>query len=112
MLVLARRFAPKPVDRPIARGGDDPPGRARRYAGLRPLLHRRREPILYGVLRDLQIAEDPRQYGDRPPMLGPEHPGDVDLGHTPVLPGEAAAEPVAVLRHVMRRTGGPRRAAL
>ena len=73
MLVRPRRLPPQAVDRAVASGRDDPSRRTRRYAGLRPLLDRRRERILDGVLSDLEVAEHPGQHGNRPPMLGPEH---------------------------------------
>src|SRR6185312_6862560 len=77
LLVGPRGLAAQPVDRPVPGGRDDPAARTRRYAALRPLLHRRRERILYGVLGDLQIPEDPRQHRNRPAVLGAEDPGQI-----------------------------------
>ena len=74
----AGRLPAQPVDRPVAGGGDDPAGRARRQAGRRPALHGRGERVLDRLLGDVDVAEDADQDGHRAAVLRAEDP--LDLG--------------------------------
>ena len=63
VLVLAEGLAAQPVDRPVAGGGDDPPGRARGQPGGRPAPDRLGERVLDRLLGDvaegdIDIAEE------------------------------------------------------
>src|ERR1019366_720660 len=49
---------PDTVDRLVPRGAEDPGGRTLRLS-VAPLIHSRREGILEGVFRELNVANDP-----------------------------------------------------
>ena len=53
------------VDPPVAGGRDDPAGRARRQAGLRPPLQRDHEGVLDRFLGEVDVAEEADQAGHR-----------------------------------------------
>src|SRR5438270_12723440 len=67
--VRAGRLAAELIDRPVASGGDDPPGRARGEPGGWPALHRRGERVLHRFLGDVDVAEDADQDGHRATVL-------------------------------------------
>ena len=92
LAVLARRLAAQPVDRAVARRGDDPAGRARRQPALGPAPHRLGERVLDRLLGDVDVAEDADQDGHRAAVLLAEDTLDVHVSR-------------------VRRTGGPRSAA-
>ncbi len=75
--VGARGLAAQAVDRPAARGGDDPAGRARRQAVGRPPLDGRDEGVRDRVLGDAEVAEDAGEDRDRAAVLGAEHALDL-----------------------------------
>jgi hypothetical protein len=61
---------PDAVDRPVARGRDDPRARVSGIAVARPALECRRERVLDGVLGELEVSERPREDADGiPPLL-------------------------------------------
>ena len=102
--VGARRLAPQAVDRPVARGRDDPAGRARREAVRRPALDRRGERVRDGVLGDVDVAEDADEDRDRAAVLRAEHALDlrraarVHAGSgSRAGPGTAAPRPAAIV---------------
>src|SRR5919109_990556 len=78
--VLAGRLPAEAVDRPVAGGGDDPPGGAGRQPCRRPPLHRRGEGVLDRLLGDVDVAEDADQDRDRAAVLLAEHPLDLRGG--------------------------------
>jgi hypothetical protein len=65
-----------PVDRPVARGGDDPRAGVRRDAVGRPTLERRDVRIGDGLLGEVEVTEDPDERRDGAPVLLVEDPGD------------------------------------
>ena len=65
-----------PVDRAIPRGGGDPRARVVRDATGRPRLQGRDEGLLDDLLGKVEVAEDPDQRRDGPPVLLPEDTGD------------------------------------
>src|SRR5690242_14594705 len=77
--VLARpgSLAAEPVDGPVARGGDDPAGRARRPSVLRPSPGRLGERVLDRVLGGVDVAEHAGQDGYRAAVLRAEDALDV-----------------------------------
>ena len=83
-------LAPQPVDRAVARGHDDPCRRVLRHAGDRPALQRDQERVLDGFLRPVEVAEDPRQDGDRLARLASEQAVDENVLRSRQ---DAAAEP-------------------
>jgi hypothetical protein len=65
-----RAIAVDPVDRPVARGRDQPRARVARGAVARPALGRDRERLLRGFLGEVEIAEEADQRGqDAAPLL-------------------------------------------
>jgi hypothetical protein len=70
--ILTRGLAPQLVDRRVARGGDDPPGRAGRDAVGGPALGRLRERLLDRVLGDVDVAEDAGENGNSTTVLRAE----------------------------------------
>ena len=70
-------LAPEPVDRAVARGGDDPGARARRRPVARPALERDREGVLHRVLGELEVAEDAGECCDGTAPFLPEDAADV-----------------------------------
>ena len=77
MSILARRFAPEPIDRAVLRRGDDPAHRARRRAARRPAPQRLGERVLHRFLGEVDVAEDADQHGDRAAVLRAEHAFDL-----------------------------------
>jgi hypothetical protein len=69
--VALHALAPQPIDRPVARDGDDPRGRVARDALARPALHRGGERILHRLLGQVPVPEGPDQRRDRPPEVLP-----------------------------------------
>ena len=67
--VVARGLAAQPIDRAVASGRDDPAGRRRRHAAVRPARDRRGERVLHGLLGDVDVAEDAGEDRHRPPVL-------------------------------------------
>ena len=67
--VVAGGLAPDPVDRAVAGRRDDPPGRVRRHAALRPALERDGEGVLDRLLGEVDVAEEADQGGDGAPAL-------------------------------------------
>jgi len=63
--IAARALTAQAIDRAIARRGDDPASRARRYAIGRPALQRNRERILDCFFGDINVAEGANQDRDR-----------------------------------------------
>ena len=63
--IAARRLAAQPIDRAVARGGDDPAGGAGRKPACRPVLQGRGKRVLDGVLRDVDVAEHAHQHRHR-----------------------------------------------
>ncbi len=88
MAVLADGLPAEAVDCPVARGSDDPAGRAWRRAGARPAFNGHGEGLLDRLLGEVDIAEAADQDGDRAPVLPPEHVGDLFGRH---LPHDAAS---------------------
>jgi hypothetical protein len=72
-------LAPDPVDRPVARRGDDPRRRVRGRAVARPALQRDQERVLDRLLGAIEVAEDAREQRDRLPRLAPEQAVDEDV---------------------------------
>jgi hypothetical protein len=66
--VVARGLAAEPAIAAL-RGRDDPAGRARRHAGLRPALQRPRERVLNRLLGDVDVTEHAHEHGDRATVL-------------------------------------------
>ena len=70
--VLTGRLPAEAVDGPVAGGGDDPAGRARRQAVRWPPLYRHGERVLYRIFGDVEVAEGAGQDGHRAAVLGAE----------------------------------------
>jgi hypothetical protein len=97
-LVEIAALAAKPVNRAVAGGPDDPGAGIGREPVARPALERNRERVLDGLLREVDVAEDPDQGRDRPPGLAPEQavddrfrPGYADRAASPAGLGNPAA---------------------
>ena len=74
-LLSSRRRAPlgpQPVDRAVARRGDDPRRRVGGDAVARPALERDRARVLDRLLGAVEVAERAGERGDRLPRLAPE----------------------------------------
>ncbi len=71
-----RPLAPQAVDRPVARGREDPGQRRVRRPVARPAGERGRVGVLQRVLGAVDVAEDARQDRQRPPVLLADEPGD------------------------------------
>jgi hypothetical protein len=67
--ILASGVTPEPIDRPAARGGDDPPRRAGRPSGGGPPLHRNGERFLDCLLGKIDVSETSHQDGHRAAVL-------------------------------------------
>jgi hypothetical protein len=74
---VTRCFATQPVDRAVARGGDDPARRRRRDAALRPALQCGGERVLHGFLGQGNIPELAHEYGHGAAVLAPEYLSDL-----------------------------------
>jgi hypothetical protein len=83
-------FAPQPVDRPVARGRDDPGGGIVGQPALGPALERDQERVLDRLLGAVEIAEDAGEDGDRLSRLAPEQTVDENALRSRQ---DAAAEP-------------------
>ena len=101
--VLAGRLPAQPVDRPVAGGGDDPAGRARRQPGRRPPLHGRGERVLDRLLGDVDVAEG-RGPGRRPRGRTPRGT------HRSISEAGMAATPVRLRPRSRPGTAAPRSA--
>ncbi len=77
VLVRAGSLAAQPVDSPVARRRDDPPGRARRQPALRPPAGRLGERVGHRVFGSVDVAEDAGQDGYRPAVLRAEDTLDI-----------------------------------
>src|SRR2546423_13258611 len=86
VLGVAGRLAAQPVDGPVARGGDDPPGRARRQSRGWPPPGRLGERVLDGVLGGVDVSEDAGQDGPPPARLPAGEPPDVRRPRPPPPP--------------------------
>jgi hypothetical protein len=75
-LVEVTPFAANPVDHTVAGSPHDPRDGVGREPVPRPALQRDRERVLNGLLREVDVAEDPDQGRDRPPRLAPEQTVD------------------------------------
>jgi hypothetical protein len=75
-LVEIAALPPKPVDGAVAGSPDDPGAGIGREPVARPALQRDRERVLDGLLREVDVAEDPDQGRERPPRLAPEQAVD------------------------------------
>jgi hypothetical protein len=104
-LRLDRRFAPElcglvaqapttaqPIDRPVPGRGGDPRTGIRRDASVGPDLERGDEGVLDGLLREVEVAQDPDERRDRPSLLLAEQAVD-DLVSGGVRPAQPAAAP-------------------
>jgi hypothetical protein len=78
--VVPVRLPAKPVDRPVARGGDDPARRARRQPGRRPPSDRSGEGVLDRLFGDVYVTEDVDQDGHRASVFLAEDTFDVRGG--------------------------------
>jgi hypothetical protein len=72
-------LGPDPVERAVARGGDDPARRIVREAVAGPALERGEEGVLDGLLGAIEVAEDAGEDGDRLSRLTPEQAVDEDV---------------------------------
>src|SRR6266513_724032 len=68
-LVLEAAGPANAVDRLVPRGRRYPAARIRRHAALGPDLERDEERVLYRLLGEVEVAEDPDERSDRPPRL-------------------------------------------
>jgi hypothetical protein len=75
--VFEQCCAAEAVDRPVARGGDDPAGRARWDATFGPSFNRLDEGVLDRLLGDIDIAESADQDCNRPSIFLAENSRDV-----------------------------------
>jgi hypothetical protein len=71
-MLAAACLAAQPVDRPVARADRDPGRRVVRHARARPALERDEERVLDRLLGAVEVAERPRQRGDRLSRLAAE----------------------------------------
>ncbi len=78
VLALEHRLSAELIDRAVLRGGHEPCPRIVRHAGLGPPLERSDERILSEILRETDVADDPRQSGNELRRLDP--PDRVDRG--------------------------------
>ncbi len=83
VLALEQLAAAKQVDRPMLRGGHQPGARVVRDARLRPPLERGDERVLGEILRQTDVAGDPREPGDHLRRLDPPHRVDRAVGIRP-----------------------------
>jgi hypothetical protein len=89
-----RALAPQPVDRAVARDGDDPCQRVTGYAVARPLFGRRRVRVLDGFFGQVPVADGANQRRDRPPEVLPVQPADGADSH-PLAQDVARPAPAA-----------------
>jgi hypothetical protein len=75
--VLSGCLTPQAVDRAVARGGDDPSGRARRDPAARPPPEGLDEGVLDRLLGDVDVTESADQDSNRPPVFLTEDSLDV-----------------------------------
>jgi hypothetical protein len=71
VLALEARIPAQVIDRPLLRRGHEPGPRIVRDPRLRPPLERCQERVLRQILRDADVAHDPREAGDQPGRLDP-----------------------------------------
>ena len=90
-----RAVAPDPVDRPVARGADQPGPRVRRFAVARPAFGGDRERLLRGFLGEVHVAEEADQgREDEPPFVAEDVLEDryhSTIGRTSIAPPIRAA---------------------
>src|SRR6187399_2239014 len=89
MTLVAARLASQMVERPVARGGDDPARGRGRHAVARPVCERGDEGVLDRFLGETNVAEKAHQHGYRAPMLAPEDGFD-RLGQWPSWNGRTS----------------------
>ena len=65
VLAVEHLVAPEAVDGAMLGRGHEPRGGVGRHAGLRPLLERGDEGVLREVLRQSDVAHEPREAGDQ-----------------------------------------------
>jgi hypothetical protein len=70
--LTAAGVPPQPVDGAVAGADGDPGSRVGGHAAGRPALQRDEERVLDGLLGAVEVAERPRERGDRLPRLAPE----------------------------------------
>ena len=80
VLALEHRLRRSMVDRAMLGGGHEPGARVVRDARLRPLLERGDQRILCQVLREPDVAHDPREAGDESRRLDPPDRVDRAMG--------------------------------
>jgi hypothetical protein len=88
-----------PVQRAVARGGDDPRRRVVGDPALGPVLERGDERVLDRLLGTVEVAEDACEHGDRLPRLAAEQTVDEDrlgAGFQAEAPEESMAPSIAV----------------
>ena len=73
MFAFEQLVAAEDIDRPMLRGGHEPGARLIRNARLGPLFKRRNESVLRQLLREANVAYDPRKTGDELGLLDPEY---------------------------------------
>ena len=84
-------LGPDPVERAVARGGDDPGRRVVGEPALGPALERGQERVLHRLLGAVEVAEDAGEDGDRLSRLAPEQAVDEDVLRTGGARQDAAA---------------------
>ena len=87
-------LGPDPVQRTIARGGDDPGRRVVGQPVRGPALERGQERVLHRLLGAVEVAEDACEDGDRLARLAPEQAVDDDVLGTRARQDAAASEPL------------------
>ena len=80
VLALEPLAAAQPVDGPMLRGGHEPGPRVVRDPRLRPPLEGDDESVLGELLRETDVAHDPREPGDEPGRLDPPDRVDRAMG--------------------------------
>jgi hypothetical protein len=90
-LPLEGAVAADPVDRAVPCRRDDPRTGVPRRAVPRPALERRRERVLYGVLGEVEVAEDADEDRDgTSPLLAEDRR---DVGYSRSTTGRTSIEP-------------------
>jgi hypothetical protein len=79
-LLLQRPLSPKPIDRPVARGGRDPGAGVGGDTAARPRLERPDERLLDGLLGEVEVTQDADERRDRPSRFLTEQAVDKCVG--------------------------------